>query len=781
MQNTVYLNIYQKPVINAYISSSGEQPISIESINQYTGFYVYYSLSGGYPGETFTYTPGLAESMSFVNVNNCSLISGESLSCSIAVNSESASTTSPNTINFGNPSTGGVLPTPPTGNIDVYVVPTITFAYSINAGESVHWGESFIVTATLSGGYAIANESIVASLNPLSESITTTTCLLGSANTSCSVIVKVGRNTLTESYVITMAYESNTIALINESTYFNVVPPTFAQIWIESVTFSPLQALGIGTESSQFGVYESSSPVAQTMTLTYQNFGNGNANNFTITKINSSYTIESNGCQNTTLESNQGNVCRVALYVPVSNLGESDLSLLNTSLAASWNDESGSYESVEIDWRNSNVNPTTIQNVVYVYVGAPVSVTAYSCTESSGCGTSIESIAQGSPFYLYYVLNGGFPGESFPIIPDSGNLGYIAESQCTLRFQSKTSCYIGLLGNGDGGSNNPIVYDTNGGVAIEPEESTSVKIVGMPYITFTESGINTDESNLIQPGESFIVTATLTESGASITTQVIESLAMTFYNNYYSGESFEFIPGNCTVYSGKDICTISVAVGNNALAGNYQLTMQNSTGQVAVYGESIPFTIARPRIFVTHGTHNGNFASIPGAGDTAESGFIGADIFCQQDRNNPESGTFWKALLWSNNATKAGIKYYRLDKVTLIATANSGNLKESGPLISPIVQTAPHSVWTGARTTTLNNCHSWQTTTSATGAVGNPTQINVYPGATNAWNWTTFNSCNASHALYCVEQPHPIPSPSPTPAPTPSPTPSPTPTPGPPP
>lgn len=96
-------------------------------------------------------------------------------------------------------------------------------------------------------------------------------------------------------------------------------------------------------------------------------------------------------------------------------------------------------------------------------------------------------------------------------------------------------------------------------------------------------------------------------------------------------------------------------------------------------------------IFITRDNYHGGVGGYSGADDKCNS--QAATYYS----NLTNSGIKFKALLGFNNATKAGTKYYRDDRVTLIATATGGNLTET--LINPITpaDSEPLEFWLGIR------------------------------------------------------------------------------------
>ncbi|MBY0371696.1 DUF1554 domain-containing protein [bacterium] len=156
----------------------------------------------------------------------------------------------------------------------------------------------------------------------------------------------------------------------------------------------------------------------------------------------------------------------------------------------------------------------------------------------------------------------------------------------------------------------------------------------------------------------------------------------------------------------------------------------------AVSAESDTITVFNGRvIFVTTGTHNGNYG-----------GYSGTNTYCNNDSAKPSTGivagSTYKALLDTNNATTSGITYYRTDLTTVIATATGGNLVGSAGLTNPI-STGATAVWTGSD---ANKCNGWTAPTIFVGALG------IANSGTATWWANSSAGCANTRALYCVEQ-----------------------------
>ena len=108
-------------------------------------------------------------------------------------------------------------------------MPLISYSYSITQGESISVGESFTITATLSGGLNIGNQLIESlSLTPSSESFIFSSpavpCYVSSANPTCTMSVTIESTTESGGYTLYMQSMPLAIAKSNESITFTVIP-----------------------------------------------------------------------------------------------------------------------------------------------------------------------------------------------------------------------------------------------------------------------------------------------------------------------------------------------------------------------------------------------------------------------------------------------------------------------------------------------------------------------------------------------------------------------------
>jgi hypothetical protein len=195
-------------------------------------------------------------------------------------------------------------------------------------------------------------------------------------------------------------------------------------------------------------------------------------------------------------------------------------------------------------------------------------------------------------------------------------------------------------------------------------------------------------------------------------------------------------PATCgSIVSNLVSCTSSITTTNSTPVGTGYLLKVTAAGGLSATPES--FTVfSNYVIFITSSLYNGNLG-----------GFAGANTKCNNASNKPKNGAAgtgktYKALLNSNNATVSGSAYYRTDGLTLIATANGGNLVGASSLTNAITSNLA-TPWTGASA----SCSTW---TSADRTAGGTTGRSSY--TTSEW-WTPNSAlCNASNPLYCVAQ-----------------------------
>ena len=192
---------------------------------------------------------------------------------------------------------------------------------------------------------------------------------------------------------------------------------------------------------------------------------------------------------------------------------------------------------------------------------------------------------------------------------------------------------------------------------------------------------------------------------------------------------------NASSYTVNNATQIT-AVSPAGSAGTVDLAVTTVDGTATA---SNAYTYNSPAIiFVTASTFNGNLG-----------GLAGATQLCNADLNKPSSGFAagytYKAMLNGNNATTAGVNYFRADGTTFIAQATGGNLIGAASLVNEI-ETSGHLTWTGANA--VDNCTNWTTNDSS---INGNTGLSSSRGQ-NYWAGSSVPNCSLSRNLYCVSQ-----------------------------
>jgi hypothetical protein len=147
-QNTIYVNVFASPQVTAVMSSSSSGTPTITNPTENTDFYVVYTLTGGYSGQSFTYGVTLggtsgSPAMSVYSPTTCTITS-PATSCSIKIASGGAATNQ--SITYA-PQGGAVTPTPASsGNFNVVAaVPT----WKVVGNADFSAGSATLVTLAL--------------------------------------------------------------------------------------------------------------------------------------------------------------------------------------------------------------------------------------------------------------------------------------------------------------------------------------------------------------------------------------------------------------------------------------------------------------------------------------------------------------------------------------------------------------------------------------------------------------------------------------------------------
>lgn len=254
-------------------------------------------------------------------------------------------------------------------------------------------------------------------------------------------------------------------------------------------------------------------------------------------------------------------------------------------------------------------------------------------------------------------------------------------------------------------------------------------------------------SDITSFGQSKFTTATINWSNLYQSSTPTTATAATESNGTSPVTGLSSVtPASCgSVTNNSASCTSKITATLNTPAKNGYLLHATAAGEVTATPES--FTVfSNQVIFVTSGTWNGNLGN-----------YSGADSKCGMDESKPSAGSpgagkSYKALLYLNNATSNGVKYYRTDGTTLIATATGGFLVgETNTLINSISATYKNT-WTGgdqANENCATRSGAWLLSIESGLMKGNTGSSS---SKTTTWAFSSSINCNLSKSLYCVAQ-----------------------------
>lgn len=359
-----------------------------------------------------------------------------------------------------------------------------TFVYP-NIRANGNMSESKVFTYTNIGTGTASNISVSTLLGdaPLFQIIpsspsaandcgTSITSLAPGAN--CQVTVQFGPTSAegTESSPLSATYESMPSAtpVKTEAALSGTVLPTLsADIIVSDVAISPEVLGGNGSNETPYA-FESSTPNI-TITLTYKNIGNYQAESFTLDASNPPIgTITVNNCNNVNLGIND--TCTVTINYP-SLVGTSGVFLGQKYMPLTWTDDRGSVGPVGAQWDNNG----TYQDSVVLQVYPAQWVSAVMSYESSG-SNPISSVKAESDFYVVYTLHDGYNvGDIYYGVNISsaqgGNPPISVVSSPANCFVSSTSPTCSIKLNAGGAAESQlIVYRAVGG-AVSPTPSNS--------------------------------------------------------------------------------------------------------------------------------------------------------------------------------------------------------------------------------------------------------------------------------------------------------------------
>jgi hypothetical protein len=236
---------------------------------------------------------------------------------------------------------------------------------------------------------------------------------------------------------------------------------------------------------------------------------------------------------------------------------------------------------------------------------------------------------------------------------------------------------------------------------------------------------NTTSPLIIAPGGTGALTIQ-NKSATEIAYDISANLAGTDLN----GKVIENA-SNCAKVNPGASCTLKFTAGRQLVPAT-DFTVQGSKTSTV----NANIAVAVPHvIFVTDSSYNGDLEGLAGANDK-----------CNNDHNKPlgYASTYqYKALLAGNNATVAGVDYYRVDGTTKIATATGPELVGNNSVLTA-VSDSKNAVWTGAMNT---NCSDWTSANSFNLAGwGSASYSN------SRYYSESLSTCEVTKKLYCVSQ-----------------------------
>lgn len=365
------------------------------------------------------------------------------------------------------------------------------------------------------------------------------------AGSSCTFTVTYTPGATYGSETFPIAY-NNGLGTI-ESNSFTINYSVAANIFINSAILNPSESAGIGASESSF--YIESGTVNQHLTLSYVNNGYTVATNFSVESValSAGYLIESNTCQNATLESNAANSCSVRFMLNTATVRTQNLSLLNTSLKTQWTDASSSYTNQTTKWVNS-ANNNESQDTLYLKIFAPATVNAYLSSESNSY-YAVESIAPESTFYLYYVVSGGYPGQTFSYSPTYNG---VPIGICLLITGSTNTCFV-PVDSGVTYGNNSIVFGTASNGVLPSPTNTQIYVNLLPAVLSLAS--------------SHITVTNTTVATVSFSLPDAQSRTFTFTPN----GNVQFTNASCTIPAMAESCSVTLkglVVSNTTIAAS---------------------------------------------------------------------------------------------------------------------------------------------------------------------------------------------------------------------
>ena len=680
------------------------------------------------------------------------------------------------TINFNVTEAGGSanITIPYTGGSASSVAANVTWFNGVGAALvsvsvsnnplsfSATLGATTQVTVTNIGGYTLSNITIPAPIVLPSGHATAAVITTQGSDTctgqeldigaSCSYVVSVNDNFTDLNQQINLGFKADYVGSNGTSSYSRVIPLTYnSTAYGAIIALSSLSSMSISGDNIE----------SETQNLTISNNGAADATLTSIGLINNpAYLLANSGDCGASLAA--GSSCTLALKLgPTYNNSSTESTGTANYLVnyAAVGQTPAGVESTSVAWSVSSniVQPPIISMATSVTGCASGDGITTTCMDNP---TATGGTAGNIKVVLTFTNSSTVTAASTISLPESSSSlftvpGYtLASSSCVngavtnngsctivynLPSSVSTSAFQSNLNQANFAYN--YTYGASGEVSASGMSNLATMInVVMP--TLAIESINTiaqteSYTAIINWGNLYQATVPTTATSAESNGSVVTGLSSA-------------TPATCgSVASNIASCTALITTTKSTPAGTGYLLKATAAGGLSATPES--FTVfSNQVIFVTSDTWNGNLA-----------GYAGANTKCNADANKPSAGSpgagkSYKALLYSNNATTSGIKYYRTDGTTLIATATGGFLVgETSTLKNSISPPPSKYAWTGGDQLT-EVCSTRESGAWTLSAESGLIKGNVGNSASNNIDWAFSRSSTCSNLgkrnLYCVAQ-----------------------------
>lgn len=607
-------------------------------------------------------------------------------------------------------------------------------------------GATTQVTVTNLGGYTLNNIVIpsprvvggsataeILSGVPIDECVTGGELAVGG---SCSYSVAVNDSQTDLNQQINLGFQASYAGASGIVNYSRVVPLTYSSTSYGAIiVLSPLSAMSISGDNLESATQE----------LTISNNGAATADLTSLGLINNpAYLTANNGNCSSSLAAESSCTAQIKLG-PVSGYLESSGVANYVVNYAAVGQTSAGIESTSVAWSVAPNLPIITMDTTVTGCASGDGITT-TCmanpTATGGSSSSIQvvltftnssSVTATTTISLPESSSSLFTVPGYSLFSNSCTNGAAANNgSCTIIYtlpsSATTTAFQSSLNQANFAYN--YTYGTSSEVSASGTSNLATTIdVVMPALAI-------ESINNIAQGESG--TATINWSNLYQATVPTTTTSATKANGTSATGLSSATPATCgSVVSNMASCTsLITTTSSTPVVAGYLLKVA-AAGGLSATPES--FTVFSNRvIFVTSVSWNGDLG-----------GFAGADTKCNGASNKPKNGDAgtgktYKALLNSNNATVSGRAYYRTDGLTLIATANGGNLVGSSNLASSISTTAGVTPWTGVSNS--NNCANFTSTDAVNGNTG------ISNSVTSSWWSGGIAKCILSRPLYCVAQ-----------------------------